>query len=211
MIELCVVRKTPAFVSGFSFFCGDFSGVGMGCISVMRWCGSGFCLTAEVSPSASYLEKHPKGPRGLAASLARLRRVPLLRRRSVGHPPSAIRHPWPGAAVACVRPAPKSRLAVSGLAWDKVQNRIKRKFRVLTQSPVGDVGGYDGSESGVSHDPSIPDPPNWPATPLLMVLLRAEFHAPACIHIKPAVFEIILWHSRYRRRTVRKAFFAAPK
>ncbi len=47
------------------------------------------CLGADVSPSASYLEKHPplgfkEQPKVLALGLARLRRVPSLRRRSVG-------------------------------------------------------------------------------------------------------------------------------
>jgi hypothetical protein len=53
-----------------------------------------------------------------------------------GH--AAIGHPWPGAAnaasmprcplrVACVRPAPKSRFGVSGLAWMKSKSRSEGK------------------------------------------------------------------------------------
>jgi hypothetical protein len=57
--------------------------------------------------------------------------------------PAAIRHPWRGAALAasmplgplhvtCVRPAPKSRLVVSGLLRTKIKIRNKGYLIVLT-------------------------------------------------------------------------------
>jgi hypothetical protein len=79
------------------------------CISdIQGGAGFGFCLTAEAF-RGGLLERTPSN-QGQAPGLARLRRVPSLRRRSVGPPPSAIhgrgrlsRHPCRSAH--CASPA----------------------------------------------------------------------------------------------------------
>jgi hypothetical protein len=76
-----------------------------------------------VPPSAGYL-KGPQVTKGLLPVWPRLRRGTFTPATLRG--PAAIRHPWPGAALAasmplgplhatCVQPAPKSRFVVSGL------------------------------------------------------------------------------------------------
>src|SRR5213079_2045855 len=71
---------------------------------------------------------------------ARLRRVPSLRRRSVGPPPSAIH--GGGAALAasmplgplhatCVQPAPKSRFVVSGLTRTRATRAGANALRIF--------------------------------------------------------------------------------
>ena len=102
----------------------------------------GVGLTASVSPSASYLEKHPplgfkEQPRVPAPGWARLRRNTLTPTTLRGPAPNG--HPCPDGALAAslrlgplrvvyVRPAPKSRLAVTEPFVYEDQKQIKARI-----------------------------------------------------------------------------------
>jgi hypothetical protein len=120
-----------------------------------------------VSPSASYLIRPQvtKGPGSwFGGSFVA---VPSLRRRSVGPPPSAIhgggrlsRHPCRSAHST----SPAFSLHPSRDLWRldycALRSKIKseRSFWVHP-NPVGDAGGHDGSDSGLSVASEPPDLP----------------------------------------------------
>jgi hypothetical protein len=119
-----------------------------------------------VSPPASYL-KRPQVTKGPCSWLGPRSSGSLTSATLRG--PAAIRHPWRGAALAasmplgplhatCVRPAPKSRFVASELTRMKIKiksHSVLGRYAI----PVGDAGGHDGSDSGLSVADEPPDLP----------------------------------------------------
>ena len=98
------------------------------------------CLTADISPSASYLIK-PRVTKGLCSGWARLRRVPSLRSRSVGprrtdiHVLTAL-SPHPCGSAHCARPA--FSLHSSRVFWclGFLRRKIKSRSNACRLKPV---------------------------------------------------------------------------
>ena len=116
------------------------------CENILKIKIKGVCLGADCFAFGELLLKSTKSNQKCLLSVG-----PLLRRGSFTpvslRGPAAIRHPWRGAALAasmrlgplrktCVQPAPKSRLAVSGLFAYEDHKQIKSRSKASRLKPV---------------------------------------------------------------------------
>jgi hypothetical protein len=152
---------------GAAFFCLC-GGARLGLyVSVRVWSAKILPNGRSVSPPASYLIR-PQVTKGLGSWFAAsFVSVPSLRRRSVGPPPSAIhgggrlsRHPC--RSTHSTTPAfglhPSRDLSCLGYCVRRSRSRSTANTAVrLDAIPVGDAGGHDGSDSGLSVANESPD------------------------------------------------------